>query len=66
MARNWTLTRTEAECLVDVIEASGEQHAVSLAAELRELFGMCSMQREREFRAQLAAQQAAKPPASAE
>jgi rubrerythrin len=42
MARNWCLTRTEAESLVDVLESTEEAQPMmrTLAAELRELFGM--------------------------
>lgn len=38
MTRQWSLTRTEAEFLVDLIEKSGAMQY--LADELRELFGM--------------------------
>ena len=42
MARNWCLTRTEAEALVDLLESTERSQPMmrTLAAELRELFGM--------------------------
>lgn len=42
MAREWTLTRTEAEYLVDLLEAQPPRigMAFELADQLRELFGM--------------------------
>jgi hypothetical protein len=43
MAREWTLTRTKAEFLVDVLEGESKEDIGSrleLADQLRELFGM--------------------------
>jgi hypothetical protein len=39
--RDLPLTRTEAESLVDLLEEAEDGWRVSLAAEVRELFGMC-------------------------
>ena len=44
MARNLTLTRTEAEYLVDLLENDGGGMALIIADDLRDLFGMIKRQ----------------------
>lgn len=42
MAKNWMLTRQQAELLIDLIEQSGSDdgHLLDAVSELRELFGL--------------------------
>lgn len=44
--RKLPLTREEAEYLVDLLEAQGEEFANIIASDLRELFGMVTRERE--------------------
>ena len=57
MARDWTLTRTEAENLVDLLEDCDPKEVGTwrhdLASELRELFGMVSLEEEKESRCRM-------------
>jgi len=50
MSRNLSLGRSEAEELVDLLESTGAPWALATAADIRELFGMVSLDREKEYR----------------
>jgi hypothetical protein len=53
VATNYLMTRDQAEYLVDVLEerydALKDEQALFIAAELRELFGMVTRERQKEF-----------------
>jgi hypothetical protein len=48
MAKNWTLTRDDAEFLVDLLLLSEDAKARELAAQIRDMFGMLSEPEERQ------------------